>query len=274
MRIGGVGTQENKSDILTKNLQPPLHIKHTRELNINKNEKQTLTNCATKITLNCERSSDDPDTSRNRQLSQNQQMPLSPSLKTDTPPILAAHTDAHPHTCRQRPTTYRSQPPKERIDIGHRSAKRHRQKHQPGTLEELSKPVETLGRGHDACHDRPKHKRKEINPDTYEMPPAFLDLIFPQHPLHNGHHSQPPRSCDKISHTIKTKPHKKHDKRESEAQKIRHRTGQTTQTNPTPTRTSIQPPKWQLKRTYTKNNTTLTAPPLAGPLPANISTQV
>jgi hypothetical protein len=96
-RIVGVGTQDNTSDILTKKLQPPLHIKHTRELNILQNEKQTLTNCATKLTLNFERSSDDPDTSRNRHLPQNQH-------------ILAAHTDAHPHTCRQRPTTYRSQP--------------------------------------------------------------------------------------------------------------------------------------------------------------------
>jgi hypothetical protein len=64
MRIGGVGTQENTSDILTKNLQPPLHIKHTRELNILQDETQTLTNCATKITLNCERPGDNPDTSR------------------------------------------------------------------------------------------------------------------------------------------------------------------------------------------------------------------
>ena len=30
MRIGGVATQDNTSDILTKNLQPPLHIKHTK----------------------------------------------------------------------------------------------------------------------------------------------------------------------------------------------------------------------------------------------------
>ena len=80
MRIGGVGTQDNTSDILTKYLQPPLHIKHTKELNILQNEKQTLTNCATKFTLNCERSGDNPDTSRNRHLSVNQQLPLRPSL--------------------------------------------------------------------------------------------------------------------------------------------------------------------------------------------------
>jgi hypothetical protein len=94
------------------------------------------------------------------------------------------------------------------------------------------------------------------------MPPAFFDLIFPQHPQPNAHRSQPPRRCDKITHTIKTKTRKKHRKRKSEALQIRHQTGQTTQTNPKPTRTSIQPSRWQLKRTHTNNNTTLTAPPL------------
>ncbi len=51
MRIGGVATQDNTSDILTKNLQPPLHVKHTRELNITQNEKQTITNCVQGLTL-------------------------------------------------------------------------------------------------------------------------------------------------------------------------------------------------------------------------------
>lgn len=47
MRIGGVATHENTSDILTKNLQPPLHIKHTRELHLNPenpSHRQTLSN--------------------------------------------------------------------------------------------------------------------------------------------------------------------------------------------------------------------------------------
>ena len=47
MRIGGVATHANTSDILTKNLQPPLHQKHTRELNItqeNHSNRQTLSN--------------------------------------------------------------------------------------------------------------------------------------------------------------------------------------------------------------------------------------
>jgi hypothetical protein len=145
----------------------------------------------------------------------------------------------------------------------HRGAKRHRKKHQPGTLEELSKSIEILRGGHDACHDRPKQKKGDIGPETHEMPPAFLDLIYPHHPQTNANRSQHPRRCDNTIHTIQTKTHKKHDKRKSEAKKIRHRTGQTTQNHPTPTRTSIQPPRWQLKRTHTNNNTTLTAPPLS-----------
>ena len=44
MRIGGVGTQDNTSDILTKYLQPPLHVKHTRELNITQEKGLTLSN--------------------------------------------------------------------------------------------------------------------------------------------------------------------------------------------------------------------------------------
>jgi hypothetical protein len=83
------------------------------------------------------------------------------------------------------------------------------------------------------------------------MPPAFLDLIFPQHPLTNGHRSLPPRRCDKTTHTIKTKTHKKHRKRKNE-----------TQTDKGPTRTSIQPPRWQHNATHTNNNTRLTALPL------------
>jgi hypothetical protein len=44
MRIEGVYTQDNTSDILTKNLQPPLHVKHTRELNTTQETGLTLSN--------------------------------------------------------------------------------------------------------------------------------------------------------------------------------------------------------------------------------------
>jgi hypothetical protein len=96
MRIGGVATQDNTSDILTKNLQPPLHLRHTTELNIT-HTKQTITNCVTKLTSNHSRTRDDPYTSRNCRLPQHQQLPLSPSLHADRPPIMSAHTDDHPN---------------------------------------------------------------------------------------------------------------------------------------------------------------------------------
>jgi hypothetical protein len=51
MRIGGVSSQANTSDILTKNLQPPLHLQHTRELNIANLDPPTdvLTNCVVRV---------------------------------------------------------------------------------------------------------------------------------------------------------------------------------------------------------------------------------
>ncbi len=52
MRIGGVSTQDNTSDILTKYLQPPLHQKHTRELDITQDTRIIpFTNCVVTHTL-------------------------------------------------------------------------------------------------------------------------------------------------------------------------------------------------------------------------------
>jgi hypothetical protein len=53
MRIGGVASQDNESDILTKYLQPPLHLKHTRELHTTPekpSDTKTLSNLALKCT--------------------------------------------------------------------------------------------------------------------------------------------------------------------------------------------------------------------------------
>jgi hypothetical protein len=232
MRIGGVGTQDNTSDILTKYLQPPLHVKHTTELNIT-HIKQTLTNCVIKLTSNYGRPRDDPHTASNRCLPQNQQLPLSPSLHTDRPPIMPTNTNDDPHIHRQSPTTRRGPLPEKGVHTFHRGANRHRKKRHSGLLKKNPQKREILSRSHNACHDGPEQeeKRKQINPETHEMPPTFLDLIFPQRPLPNGQHSLPPQRCDKMTHTLQKKTHKKHSKRESEALQIWHRTGQTTQTN-------------------------------------------
>ena len=49
MRIGGVATENNTADILTKYLQPPLHIKHTSHLHLTSEPRATNTH--TSITL-------------------------------------------------------------------------------------------------------------------------------------------------------------------------------------------------------------------------------
>jgi hypothetical protein len=50
MRIGGVGSQDNTADILTKYLQPPLHQRHTQKLNIA--GTPTLKNITVSVSLN------------------------------------------------------------------------------------------------------------------------------------------------------------------------------------------------------------------------------
>ncbi len=218
MRIGGVASSDNESDILTKYLQPPLHIKHTRQLHITQTP-QHITNCVVKLTSNHGLPRDDPHTPCHCRLPQHQQLPLSPSLHTDRPPIMPAHPDDHPNTSRHAPTTSSGPMPEERVDLLHSGTNRHHQKCQPGLLQELSHQDQVHLCCKHACHGQPTRttRERDINPDTFEMPPAFLDLIFPQHQLPNGHCSLPPRCCDKPTHTINKKTRKKHRKRKSEA---------------------------------------------------------
>jgi hypothetical protein len=92
MRIGGVASQDNESDIMTKYLQPPLHIKHTRELNITKEEhvtRQTLSNnvahCFTHQTTTMNRARN-PETYK------------PPSLRTIIPRPPPTHAQSAPHS--------------------------------------------------------------------------------------------------------------------------------------------------------------------------------
>ncbi len=57
MRIGGIASEDNTSDILTKNLQPPLHQKHCADLHI---LHPTLTNNNLLITNDSHHSSSEP----------------------------------------------------------------------------------------------------------------------------------------------------------------------------------------------------------------------
>ena len=81
MRIGGVASPDNESDILTKYLQPPLHIKHTQQLHILKNT--TLTNCV--LTLNHGPRRDDEQAPPRRHLTATQQLPLNPPQQETSP---------------------------------------------------------------------------------------------------------------------------------------------------------------------------------------------
>ncbi len=86
MRIGGVGTQDNTSDILTKYLQPPLHQKHTRELHITQESREPFTNCVVTHTL---RGRHGMHATRNRIVAHAQQLPLDPAMKANRSRIRA-----------------------------------------------------------------------------------------------------------------------------------------------------------------------------------------
>ena len=83
MRIGGVATQDNTSDILTKNLQPPLHIKHAKELNI---LQTNLTNCVIGVTS---RGDHRTNATCNCSLTHAHQLALDPSIESNRPSIFA-----------------------------------------------------------------------------------------------------------------------------------------------------------------------------------------
>jgi hypothetical protein len=86
MRIGGVATHDNTSDILTKNLQPPLHIKHTKELHILQQPTQTnVTNCVIKITSRGR--SHRANAARNCSLAHAKQLALYPAIEANRPRI-------------------------------------------------------------------------------------------------------------------------------------------------------------------------------------------
>jgi hypothetical protein len=199
MRIGGVVNPNNESNILTKYLQPPLHQKHAIYLHILPVTTTTITNCATKFTSKFGLRRDDKYTPRYRRFPQHQQLPLGPSLQPDDPPILPTHPhDHHQHINRQFPATQRNKLPKYRVDLLHRFAKKQHLELQHGILQEIFHQKDLLTGSHKNTHGRSTQttQQNEINPDTHVMPPEFLDLIFPQHLLYNGHRSLPPRRCD------------------------------------------------------------------------------
>jgi hypothetical protein len=104
MRIGGVGTQDNTSDILTKYLQPPLHQKHTRELHITQETREPFTNCVVTHTL---RGCHGTHATRNSYLAEAHQLPLNPAIESDWPRIRAnqQHRNKNSNKSKKNKTT-------------------------------------------------------------------------------------------------------------------------------------------------------------------------
>ena len=84
MRIGGVDTQDNTSDLLTKYLQPPLHIKHTRQLHFNK--PNSVTNTHTSLTMHATHVHAKYPKKQNRGPSTNTATARNPTRPTTNPP--------------------------------------------------------------------------------------------------------------------------------------------------------------------------------------------
>jgi hypothetical protein len=124
MRIGGVASTDNTSDILTKNLQPHLHQKHCTQLHIaTHSNKYKATNNSLWLT------SDSRQEVGTRMEDCNvphakQQLPRHPSRAIVSEPSLA-----HPH-----------QTTSQRVNLAHRS--RHWQQHEP-LMRELVELLET-----------------------------------------------------------------------------------------------------------------------------------
>jgi hypothetical protein len=81
MRIGGVASPDNESDILTKYLHPPLHQKHTKQVHI---LQSTLQNCV--LTSYYGRTRDVEQATPHRCLATTQQPALSQSSATANKP--------------------------------------------------------------------------------------------------------------------------------------------------------------------------------------------
>jgi hypothetical protein len=91
MRIGGVASPDNESDILTKYLQPPLHQKHTKQLHIT---QSTLQNCV--LTSYHGRTNDKEQATPHRCVATTQQLPLYPAQQQHSPRRnMIAHANAH-----------------------------------------------------------------------------------------------------------------------------------------------------------------------------------
>jgi len=187
MRIGGVASQDNESDILTKFLQPPLHEKHTTLLHIKQDKRPPttqLSNCVLKLTSN--RDERLPTTPQHCTLAKTQQLPLNPPEKT------TRHHDTI-RTKSQPDKTFRTilpcptgVPKKDLIHRRHRHTHKQHVKILPRTFQQVVHHQDVRLRGPPYTRHDTTAKQGKVKTVKDMFPPTFLKLIL------NGLHSQPP----------------------------------------------------------------------------------
>jgi hypothetical protein len=204
MRIGGVTSQDNESDILTKYLQPPLHEKHTIASHIKQTKRTTtLTNCASKLTLN---GSLIGDQERHEQVTPPHchctviQQTLDDSTLQPGPPrhsVLLLHA----HQCRTE--VFSSVLPEVLLEnhVKHvfRRTRRNPGHRQLKVVQKIAHHHHILMRGPppnsppNTRRDPPTHQGRHVNPAIPAIPPSFLDLIYPPpHPQRKQLTAPPP----------------------------------------------------------------------------------
>jgi hypothetical protein len=214
MRIGGVTSQNNESDILTKYLQPPLRIKHTHQLYILKDK---LENCVLTLTSNGHKGN--PSASPNCPLAKQHRLTLNPPQKPTLPKnAIRTKTNSNKGDRKVVPRVA-SKLEEDGINNFHRCTHRQPVECLPRPLQKVVHHQNILFRSSSHTrHGPPTHQERYVNPATQELPPAFMDLIYPPHHPANRTNSQPPRFCDPTKPRADTKTRKKHRRRSKKCQ--------------------------------------------------------
>jgi hypothetical protein len=225
MRIRGVSTQDNTSDILTKYLQPPLHQKTTRELNITQDTRIPFTNCVVTHTL---RGHHRTHATQNCSLAQAQQLALDPAMKANRSRIRATQQNRDKNIggpVRIRPTLHsETDPPAEyQVNCRNRHTCREKIEVSTGTVREILHKEDVMpGRRLQNSHRRPKDKQQnKVNRERKTLRPGSLNSIIPQPlPVFNRwpqHHS----ILDKPISNKTQRKFEKHRRRWEQNKKIR-----------------------------------------------------
>jgi hypothetical protein len=263
MRIGGVGTQDNTSDILTKYLQPPLHQKHTRELHITQETRKPFTNCVVTHTL---RRRHGTHATHNRILAHAQQLPLDPAMEANRPRIRANQQHQNKNIggpVRIRPTLLsETDPPEEHlVNNRNRNTCGNSVKGSAGTFlqEEDIMPGSRLQHS----HRRPKHKQQnKMNRGRKTLRSGSLDSILPHqpHPVYNRR-SQHHRIFDKPISKDTQRKFEKHRRRWEQNKKIRQTSAPNEHNHTSHKRIPPQTTICQLIDTYNHTDRSTIVPP-------------